>query len=721
MPLTEAISEVIELDSFDTSFAVRPDQEGAARRRLMTLLAEPADEDRRGQSEVLRVHNTAGEAFALKRLRPLPADAEPFVRKGREAALFEEYRCQLAVSHLRGFPAVLGYGVTTANEPVILMQWVDGPTLAAVERTLMPAPELRGRATAAVGISLLRSLVSTQNLEGTFVHRDISPRNVILRGTNIEIAEGLARGHVTAYLVDFGSSVYLRHDEATFTATEDIWRNSTPEYTPPEMLAPREKMVIGERRLPAIDVYALCSLLYELYAGTTPFGVSLHPDQSAYQIKLASNPARPQALRAEDEPLIDAIMSGIRTSQETRPSEAELLAALIAWEQSEGIMPEGAQETPSPALGTEGAHLRAEKEPGRIDTEAASAKGSGSAQPSDAGVQASGATAVFGSGNSATSGVQDAKTGAGVPGSARHSPSRRTFLKVAAGVAGLATLGGVAVTTSGFGLLRPRSFSDLGWDDLAELSAQIKIASDENAALEIARSNNLLTDEGALRDDLVKPLALADGTQVSAQLVDLYHDDLADGGGKAGLSFMFTAPIAQHNMADEPMSSGGWESCGLRAWLSSDLMGQLPADLSSRIATVTKITNNQGAATDTSCLSPTSEQLWLPSLAELGGTRGTSTFSDGYKYLADILSNEGTQYRLWKQKGVTSRSANVDLVRSMGGNACYWWIRTPSPDVSIDEGVTWFNRVGTNGDPFHFAGPATGDENETYVLPGFCL
>ena len=124
---TGASMEIIKFEQFDTSFAVNPSDEGNVRRRFMTLLAPNAQKPSRlADCEVLHVQNTEGEWFALKRLQSLPTDVDPFARRGREAALFEEYRNQLAVSHLQGFPRVYGYGVTLEGDPGILMEWIDG-------------------------------------------------------------------------------------------------------------------------------------------------------------------------------------------------------------------------------------------------------------------------------------------------------------------------------------------------------------------------------------------------------------------------------------------------------------------------------------------------------------------------------------------------------------------------------------------------------------------
>lgn len=220
---------VVEFQQLDTSFAIAPNDEEHERRRLMTLLVSPTPSDHRlSQSEVAKAFNTEGETFALKRLRPLPADMDPASRRGREAALFEEYRNLVAVSHLQGFPRAYGYGVTRGGEPAILMEWVEGITLHdALEQHLLPqAPDgatgTDGVAVASLAISVLRALVSTTYLEGTFAHRDISPRNIMLYQSGDTPTSWGVKDPLDCCLVDLGSAIFMRRDEATFTMTMDV-------------------------------------------------------------------------------------------------------------------------------------------------------------------------------------------------------------------------------------------------------------------------------------------------------------------------------------------------------------------------------------------------------------------------------------------------------------------------------------------------------------------
>lgn len=122
--------------------------------------------------------------------------------------------------------------------------------------------------------------------------------------------------------VDLGSSSIERED-ASFTMRNDVWRNGTPEYAAPEMLTRDVPGVAELRRSPSVDVYALCSVLYEMYSGRTPFDVASSPLASPYALKTEGEPAPLEPACPEDEPLVEAITAGIHARQgsaRTRPS-----------------------------------------------------------------------------------------------------------------------------------------------------------------------------------------------------------------------------------------------------------------------------------------------------------------------------------------------------------------------------------------------------------------
>lgn len=108
-------------------------------------------------------------------------------------------------------------------------------------------------------------------------------------------------------------------------------------------------------------------------------------------------------------------------------------------------------------------------------------------------------------------------------------------------------------------------------------------------------------------------------------------------------------------------------------------------------------------------------------MSELCGYQGPETFAEGFEYLSHLYSDEGAQYQLFRELGVSGLTENDALVREIDGKSIFWWERTPSADGSVDEPSTLFNRVMQNGDAFCGATPGEAPDEPTYVIPGFCL
>lgn len=326
-------TRLIELDSFDTAAAVEPGEEAQAKRRFMTLLVDASASGDPARARVRRAYNTEGETFAVKSLFPLvgPATGVPEgmpdeTLRALASAFFEEYRNLFTVSNLKGFPKVYGYGFS-GRAPVMVMEWIEGPNLLEA-RPLLPhatplGPEPAGveaDAVAAIGEAAASALVQTTCLDSTFVHRDISPRNILLDASSRSVAEQVADGSYDVRIVDLESSCIVRQTPTTFTMRSNIWRHDTPEYAAPEMLTNDIEGVERLRLSPSVDVYALCSVLYELYAGRTPYDVASRPLESPYRIKMAGAPAALPARSKKDEGLVEAILAGIRPDPAERAS-----------------------------------------------------------------------------------------------------------------------------------------------------------------------------------------------------------------------------------------------------------------------------------------------------------------------------------------------------------------------------------------------------------------
>ena len=83
---------------------------------------------------------------------------------------------------------------------------------------------------------------------------------------------------------------------------------------------------------------------------------------------------------------------------------------------------------------------------------------------------------------------------------------------------------------------------------------------------------------------------LTDGKTLEYRIIGINHDDLADGSGKAGLTFEATNGVYGVQCVDQEMFDGDmWMNTELRQRLNSgDLWSLLPNELSGRIATVGK-------------------------------------------------------------------------------------------------------------------------------------
>ena len=694
-PQPDSTTVLFQLESFDTAAPVNPSDEEFAKRRFMTLIVK-ADRSSHGNTGlVLQAHNTSNERFAVKVLAdntlmralgtntPSRTADESAMHLANTAALFEEYRNLCRVSHLRGFPHVYGYG-TCQGEPLILMEWIEGTSLDKVASMLPHDGEgVTCAATASIGCAVLGTLLSTQNLETPLVHRDLSPANIMFRTNELGIDEQVQALAFKPCLVDMGSSVPALGSD-TLTQRADIWRYATPAYAAPEMLTRDIPNIAELRRSPSVDVYAIASILYELYSGHTPFRAARHQAHevsSYYLLKTQNEPEPLVAHKGDDQAFADLIMSCLVTDQASRPSEREFYEGLLAFAPD---LDESAASTPGlshqPINIDAGAHLK-------IDV----------------------------AGDRARALLEQAR---------RDAMTRRRFIigGVAAAVVGL---GAIAAATHGFGIpdyldgIRG-SLGDYTWDQLQEISLKIKAARSNAESRKIAKRYHLLDDDGHIPYPCTKRVTLTNGLEVGAQLVGIRHDELLDGTGKAGLTFMFDTGIAERDAAAQPLSAG-WADCELREWLDNDGLKLLPNELRAYIKDVKKISNNVGAVSSASCLSELPAALWLPAMVELCGNQPPESFTEDFHYLADIYNGEGKEYQLFRELKVSPYTTNETLVRQWKGKDACWWERTVSPDTSESEGTLYMNRVGHDGDVFTYATPAEKPNKRTCVIPGFCI
>lgn len=661
---------IIALSPFEPNAMFATSEDPDTIRRFTTLLDCGAVGG--GSHHLRKVANTEGETFALKTLWSLDSREEngPAVTPSGIKTLTEEYRNLAAVSLLSGFAKTYGYGYT-GNTPAILMEWIEGLSLRdAVAELTDPAEggRIPANTVAAIGKRLGEILLGAQKLDAPFAHRDISLRNIIIRTTRRPLAQQIAHCSFDLCLVDLGSSSIKRSDPS-FTMSTGIWRNGTPEFAPPEMLSNDIPELAPLRTSPSIDTYELCSVLYTLYAGHTPYRLNEHMDHSPYLYKIEHEPEPLKARVPGDQKLVDIIMSGIRNEQSQRAPLSTVMGKLDAWIKDIDFEPRTPLPTP-------------------VDFS------------------------------------QKPKTASSDKAQTRHPAISRRAALALGGVC-VAGIAASAISTGCWGLIdlshgiKP-SLDAYTWEELALISRKIQETSSIENALEIALTYHLVDSKHSLKSENTKTVRLSDGTKAQVQIVGFKADTLTDDGLPAGITFMFRTPIAMRAVNDST-ATGGWEQSSLREWLAGEGMATLPNPLHHQIRSVRKLTNNTGATKDVSSITATDDKLWLPSMSELCGHQAPETFSEGYEYLSALYSGEGDQYQLYREQGVSGLTANDAMIRTVDGKKICYWERTPSADCSEGADSTLFNRVGKDGEVFSWATPGNKPDQMTYVLPGFCI
>lgn len=322
---------LVELDALDASTPLAEVDAPLAARRTMTLLVPLGNGSQHGGSgRATKAFNAYGEALCLKSL--VASDGPSY--RARAAAFRAEYLAQRLVSGLEGWPATYGYG-TYGGGPVILMEWVQGSTLHVVAphlprvsgRDAGPAPEW----IASVGVRVLQLLEAAATREPGFAHRDLSPRNVMVRLDRVSLRDQISRGLLDLVLVDLGSATNDGEAVGDFTQRTRVWRNGTTEYAPPEMLTHDAPGIELLRHSPKIDVYALCSVLFELYSGHTPYRLEGRADVSPYRTKMDLSPIAVAPRSTADAGLLACIRAGLARQQRARPDVAGLMRMLLGW------------------------------------------------------------------------------------------------------------------------------------------------------------------------------------------------------------------------------------------------------------------------------------------------------------------------------------------------------------------------------------------------------
>lgn len=182
---------------------------------------------------------------------------------------------------------------------------------------------------------------------------------------------------------------------------------------------------------------------------------------------------------------------------------------------------------------------------------------------------------------------------------------------------------------------------------------------------------------------------LTNGYSMTYRIIGINHDDLADGSGKAGLTFEATnGPIDTYGVNATNTNVGGWERSELRGRLNTgDLWALLPSELQSKVKSVTKMTDNRGGGS-AGTPSATTDKVFLLSSTEIYGD----------------LDSDGAQYEYYQSKGVSTSNYS-------GASGYNRWTR--SVCVSNSE---QFRTTGGSGNSGH-----TWASDRYYAFLAFCF
>ncbi len=203
-------------------------------------------------------------------------------------------------------------------------------------------------------------------------------------------------------------------------------------------------------------------------------------------------------------------------------------------------------------------------------------------------------------------------------------------------------------------------------------------------------------------------IKLTNGKTMTYRIIGINHDDLADGSGKAGLTFLTTSTTISSRMNAENFNTGGWEKSELRQKLNSgEIWNLMPSDFQSKVKSVKKLTNNVGGGEENknATATATSDRLFLLSYSEIVPTSCWASDyptpdafdpepAPDYPWTPSDYpwtSSEGAQYEAFRGKVTNNFSGNSAIAI---GNR--WWERSVS--VSPND-YDSFLSVGADGDP----------------------
>jgi serine/threonine-protein kinase len=172
----------------------------------------------------------------------------PLLQFESDVASFSRFQREEEIGRLLTHPFILRIfpiEPEKKSRPYIVMEYLQGQTLAALLKEVHPLPEQDAARIASRICDALEYMHSHD-----VVHRDLKPENIMV------CSDGSIR------IMDFGIAKSIKMRRITFVGFSPSM--GTPDYMAPEQ-------VKGKRGDQRTDIYALGAILYEMTTGQTPF------------------------------------------------------------------------------------------------------------------------------------------------------------------------------------------------------------------------------------------------------------------------------------------------------------------------------------------------------------------------------------------------------------------------------------------------------------------
>ncbi len=249
---------------------------------LATVVALEADDGRRYAGKLL--HDSQGQD---------PAAVARFIQEGALLRRLDHPNLVRVIET-----------VTVGGRPVLVMELVEGPTLAQHIARGAPLPEAE---ILAIGRGIAGGLAHAH--AAGIIHRDLKPGNILLAGG------------VAPKIGDFGMARASSLAGIEHTAMTVV---GTPDYMAPESVDP---LAVDLRS----DIYALGCILFEMATGRPPFAAAT-PIGLLHQHRTATIPPVPESMSQGTRALICELLA---KSPGDRPQAADTVARRLV-ELSEG-------------------------------------------------------------------------------------------------------------------------------------------------------------------------------------------------------------------------------------------------------------------------------------------------------------------------------------------------------------------------------------------------